>query len=253
MQDIIVYVNEFLSNFNWYGFMYFLSFLFIYFYHSKYNKDLFKNINLDDYLFISFIFLIIGGRIGYCLIYNFEYFFSNPIQILMIWNGGMSFHGALISLILFNVFYLKYKKINFFNFTNKFIVPFPIALFLGRIGNYTNGELWGRVTEVPWCMYFEGVEGCRHPSQLYEAFFEGLILFFILLYFKKVTNNKYMCSLFVFFYAVFRFFIEFFRSPDSHIGLYYGLSLGQFLCISMIFLSIVLCFLEKKDSQKNFD
>ena len=155
----------------------------------------------DDYIFYLILGIIIGGRLGYVLIYNLKYYFSNPFEILMIWQGGMSFHGAVIGIILLHIFFQK-KKINTFYFLDLVALSAPIGIFFGRISNFINSELYGRETDVFWSVKFILIDNLnRHPSQIYEAIFEGLILFIILNFLISKDNKKdgYISSLFLIF------------------------------------------------------
>ena len=192
-----------------------------------------------------------GGRFGYALFYNLKYYLENPIEILMVWNGGMSFHGGLIGVIIATIVFSKKHKLNQFIFLDLVSLSAPIGIFFGRIANFINSELYGKATNVPWSVKFVLIDNVeRHPSQLYEAFFEGIILFFILGYFYNKNYLKkpgLISALFLIFYSLFRFAAEFFRSPDPQIGyLILNLTLGQIM--SIIFLAFgTLLFLKKKN------
>ena len=195
----------------------------------------------DDFITYAILGIIVGGRIGYVLFYNFEYFLNNPIEILFVWNGGMSFHGGLIGVIIASNLFSKLNKINTFIFLDLVSLSAPIGIFFGRIANFINSELYGTPTEVPWSVKFIAVDDInRHPSQLYEAFFEGIILFFMLRFISKKNFAKktgQISSLFLVLYSFFRIITEFFRTPDLHIGyLFFNLTLGQL--ISAVFLGI---------------
>jgi len=192
---------------------------------------------IDKFFIWAIIGVIIGGRIGYVLFYQTSLFFTKPTYILEIWNGGMSFHGGLIGMILsIYLFSLKYK-IQFFYLSDLVSLVAPIGLFLGRISNFINTELYGRVTDFPLAIIYPLVDNNpRHPSQLYEAFFEGIILFLILLFYFSKKPKKYIMGtisgLFLIFYSIFRFLIEYLREPDYHLGLIFNyFSMGQLLCI----------------------
>jgi len=192
---------------------------------------------IDKFFIWAIIGVILGGRIGYVLFYQTNLFFTKPTYILEIWNGGMSFHGGLIGMILsIYLFSLKYK-IQFFYLSDLVSLVAPIGLFLGRISNFINTELYGRVTDFPLAIIYPLVDNNpRHPSQLYEAFFEGIILFLILLFYFIKKPKKYIIGtisgLFLIFYSIFRFLIEYLREPDYHLGLiFYYFSMGQLLCI----------------------
>jgi len=208
-------------------------------------KKLIKDRNIldifDDYITYIIIGIILGGRIGYTLFYNLEYYLGNPIEILMVWNGGMSFHGGLIGVIVATKLFSKKYKTNHFIFLDLVALSAPIGIFFGRIANFINSELYGRAADIPWSVQYTLIDNIkRHPSQLYEAFLEGIILFFILNYFFKKNYLKkpgQISALFLIFYSLFRFFVEYFRSPDPQIGyLMLNLTMGQL--ISAVFLII---------------
>tara|TARA_B100000073_G_scaffold258115_1_gene218005 strand:+ start:740 stop:1507 length:768 start_codon:yes stop_codon:yes gene_type:complete len=198
----------------------------------------------DDYIFYLILGIIVGGRLGYVLIYNIKYYINNPLEILMIWNGGMSFHGALIGIIIVTYLFSKKNEINTFYLLDLVALSSPIGIFFGRISNFINSELYGRETEVFWSVKFISIDNInRHPSQLYEAILEGLILFIILNYLISKVNKKdgYISSLFLIFYSIFRFLTEFFREPDLHIGLLiFNLSMGQLISIIFLISGIIL-------------
>ena len=196
-------------------------------------------IKFDDYVTYIIFGIIIGGRLGYVLFYNLDYYFKNPIDIFKIWQGGMSFHGGVIGIIIVSVWFSNKNKQNVFNYLDVVSLVAPIGIFFGRISNFLNSELYGTLTNLPWGVKFIKVDNLyRHPSQLYEALFEGLILFLILIYFhKKIINKKpgFISGLFLVFYSIFRFVIEFFRVPDDQLGyLLFNLTMGQI--ISFVFL-----------------
>ena len=230
----------------WYSLAYIFGIIFGWFYcKKKLIKDE-KLLNLfDDLVTYIIIGIILGGRLGYIIFYNLEYYLDNFSEILMIWNGGMSFHGGLIGVILATAIFSKKHKINSYIFLDLIALVAPIGLFLGRIANFINSELYGRETDVLWSVKFVTIDNIsRHPSQIYEAIFEGLILFFLLNHFSKkdgFNNPGLISSMFLIFYSFFRFILEFFRVPDSQIGyLAYQLTLGQFISIVFFFLGIFL-------------
>ena len=193
----------------------------------------------DDFITYLIIGVILGGRIGYVLFYNLKYYLENPFEILMVWNGGMSFHGGLIGVVFATQLFSNKHKVNQFVFLDLVALSAPIGIFFGRTANFINSELIGKATDLPWSVQFILVDNIkRHPSQLYEAFFEGIILFILLrYYFKKnyLRNPGKISALFLIFYSIFRFFAEFFRLPDFQVGyLIFNLTLGQL--ISVIFL-----------------
>ena len=204
----------------------------------------------DDFITYLIIGVILGGRLGYALFYNPKYYLENPLEILMVWNGGMSFHGGLIGVIIASQLFSKKHKINKFIFLDLVALSAPIGIFFGRIANFINSELIGRATDLPWSVQFVLIDNIkRHPSQLYEAFFEGIILFLLLGYFfrKKYLESPGKISyLFLIFYSLFRFLAEFFRSPDPQIGyLILNLTLGQLISIIFLVTGTLLFYLKK--------
>ena len=192
----------------------------------------------DDFITYSILAIILGGRLGYVLLYNPKYYFYNFFDIFKIWEGGMSFHGGLIGVILASIIFAKKNNQNPYDYLDVISIVAPIGIFFGRVANFINSELYGHETNLPWSVKFIQIDNLnRHPSQLYEAIFEGLILFLILMYFRKKGFMKipgFISSLFLIFYSFFRFVIEFFRVPDEQLGyLYLNLSMGQI--ISLIF------------------
>ena len=235
----------------WYSLSYLFGFIFSY-YYVKFvlNKDF---VNMDFRIFEDFIGwavigVILGGRIGYVIFYNLNFYLENPVEILKIWQGGMSFHGGLIGVILSIFFFSKSKKINFLDLLNLVSSCAPIGLFLGRLANFVNRELIGRPTNSDWGVMFFENDVLRHPSQIYEAIFEGLIIFLVIFYIIKKKYYRYIniSSLFLIMYGIFRFTIEFYREPDSHLGfIFMNISMGQLLCLPMILIGSI--FLRKKN------
>lgn len=237
----------------WYGLMYILGFAASYLLVKFQLKErsfpeLHKNFeNLNIVLIIS---LILGGRLGYVLFYNLAYYLEHPWEIPATWTGGMAFHGAAIGLFLGGLWFCRKKKIDFFRAADIYMVTIPIGLGLGRVGNFINGELFGRPSELPWSMVFPGGGPVpRHPSQLYEAFFEGLVVFVLL---WSLRNKPYedhrlwphgsLVALFFIAYGVLRFLIEYTREPDPQIGLVGPFSMGQILCTLMILAGLLLWY-----------
>ena len=195
----------------------------------------------DDYITYLILGIILGGRLGYVLFYNFNYYSKNLFDIFKIWQGGMSFHGGLIGIVIVSIWFAKKNNYSPFKYLDIVAIVAPVGIFFGRIANFINSELYGIETSLPWAVKFIKVDNLyRHPSQLYEAFFEGLILFFVLIYFRNKGFTKIpglMSGLFLIFYSIFRFVIEFFRVPDHQLGyLFFNLTMGQI--ISFIFLLI---------------
>ena len=203
----------------------------------------------DDYITYLILGVIIGGRIGYVLFYDLEYFSKNLIDVLKIWQGGMSFHGGLIGVIAVSIWFAKKNNQNPFEYLDVVSLVAPIGIFFGRISNFINSELYGVETNFLWGVKFVKIDELyRHPSQLYEAFFEGLVLFLILLYFRKKRFLKrpgLISAIFLFFYSIFRFIIEFVREPDEQLGyLFLNLTMGQ--VISFVFLLLGIYLIKKK-------
>jgi len=192
--------------------------------------------------------IILGGRLGYVLIYNFNYYTKNLHEIFYIWNGGMSFHGGLIGIIIATTIFTRIRKIYTFIYLDIISSVAPIGLFLGRISNFINGELYGKATDLTWGVIFPNAGGfARHPSQIYEAILEGLLLFIILNFLafrKKLIFKKGLISIyFLFIYSIFRFFSETFREPDEQLGyLIYSLTMGQLLSLITILFGVVIYF-----------
>ena len=203
------------------------------------NKIIFFEIKLfDDLISYIIISIILGGRIGYVIFYNFSYYLNNPIDIFKIWEGGMSFHGALIGIIVGTYFFSKKIKINTYFFLDIIACVAPVGIFFGRIANFINGELYGKPGSFTWSVVFPKIDMIpRHPSQLYEAFLEGIILFSILitLIFKKNIRIGVCSGLFMILYGVFRILAEQFREPDKQIGYLFDLlSMGSILSLIML-------------------
>ena len=199
----------------------------------------------DDFITYSILAIILGGRLGYVLLYNPKYYFYNFLDIFKIWEGGMSFHGGLIGVILASIIFAKKNNQNPYNYLDVVSIVAPIGIFFGRIANFINSELYGLETNLPWSVKFIQIDNLnRHPSQLYEAIFEGLILFLILIYFRKKGFMKIpglISSLFLIFYSFFRFVIEFFRVPDEQLGyLFFNLSMGQIMSLTFFITGIYL-------------
>ena len=222
----------------WYSLAYVVGLIIGWIYCNKFLiKDQAKKNQFDDYITYIIIGIIIGGRLGYVFIYNPSYYLKNIVEIPMIWNGGMSFHGAVLGVILSTIIFCKKNSQNIFYYLDLVALSSPIGIFLGRISNFINSELYGRESDIIWSVKFIQIDNLnRHPSQIYEAIFEGIVLFIILnLFYKKFSKRTGLVSaLFIIFYSIFRYVIEFTREPDAHIGLLvFNMSLGQI--ISMIF------------------
>ena len=253
IDPILIDVDPF--RLSWYGLIYVFGFVVSYLlvrYQMKKKDFGVSKPEVEDLFFYIILGLIIGARLGYVLFYDLKMYLADPLEIFAIWHGGMSFHGGLIGVLLVGILFSWKRKKSFWKIADLFIVTAPIGLALGRIGNFINGELYGRVTQVPWGMIFpKGGPLPRHPSQLYESALEGGVLFLILWFIKdsKKIPTGGLLALFLSIYGVFRFFVEFFREPDSQLGFILGpFSMGQVLCSFMIVAGVVLyIYLSKKN------
>jgi phosphatidylglycerol:prolipoprotein diacylglycerol transferase len=219
-------------------------------YWIKLKKNNFNINKFDDLISYIILGIILGGRLGYVVFYNFSYYLSHPLNIIKIWEGGMSFHGALIGVIFSTFLFSRKHNLNVLLLLDNIACVTPIGLFFGRIANFINSELYGKISDLPWAVIFPLVDNLpRHPSQIYEALLEGLLLFVILniIFFSK-RNFTGLCSvLFLFFYGVFRIIVEQFRVPDIQIGyLLNFISMGTLLSLVMIFMSIIIYLKIKK-------
>jgi len=244
----------------WYSLAYIFGIIIGWWIGKKIIRHILRNNNLsfdvrefDDLISYIIISLIIGGRLGYIIFYNLEYYVFHPLDIFKVWEGGMSFHGALIGIIIGTYLFSSKKNIPVFFFLDVIACVSPIGIFLGRIANFINGELIGKVTTVSWSVIFPTVDSLsRHPSQLYEALLEGVVLFFILnkIIFKKVYKMGTCSYLFLIYYGVFRIISEFFREPDSQLGYFLNLlSMGTILSFFMILGGLFLLSILKKKNE----
>jgi len=231
---------------HWYGLMYLVGFLGgwgLLSWRLRVSSRGFTQDQLSDIVFYAALGIIVGGRVGYVLFYDWQAFFAQPWRVFMIWQGGMSFHGGLLGVVLAMWFYARKIGKSMIDLTD-FIAPVvPIGLAAGRIGNFINGELWGRVTDVSWGMVFPGAGPMpRHPSQLYEFLLEGVALFLILWIYSMKPRPRYAVSgLFALCYGLFRIAIEFFREPDAQIGYIFGwMTKGQLLSLPLVVVGIFL-------------
>ena len=268
MDPILLSIGSF--SIYWYSTMYLVAFGIVYLLcRSKINNKEYTKLTLpefEDLLSWCFIALIIGARLGYVLFYNFEYYIDNPLEILLpfsikngVWKftgiAGMSYHGGVIGVLIAIWLYARKKDLHLYTIADFLTPAIPLGYFFGRIGNFINGELYGRVTEASIGMYFPnaGDYQLRHPSQLYEAFFEGIVLYFLIKSLRtRFTFLGFNSGLYVFGYAFFRFFIEYVREPDNHLGfILLNLSMGQLLCIAMMFGGVVIWFTGYKTVTEN--
>ena len=244
----------------WYSLAYIVGIIIGWWYGKKILNHISKNVDLkfnlrefDDLITYIIISLIIGGRLGYVIFYNINYYIDNPFDIFKIWEGGMSFHGGLVGIIFGTYLFSKKKGISTFILLDIIACVSPIGIFLGRVANFINGELIGKVTNVTWSVIFPTVDMLpRHPSQLYEAALEGLVLFLILniLIFKKKYYLGASSCLFLICYGVFRIISEFFREPDAQLGYIFSLfTMGSILSFLMILAGLIILNTLKKKNE----
>ena len=224
---------------------------------NKYNFEQIKTSQFDDLVIYLIIGIILGGRLGYVIFYNSEYYSQNFFEIFKLWRGGMSFHGGLLGVIVSIIFFSKKTKTNFFKFADIVSCVAPIGLFLGRIANFINGELYGKISTLPWAIIFPN-EGsvARHPSQIYEAILEGIILFILINYLalKKqfLFKTGYISGFFLVSYSILRILSENFREPDIHLGLFFNyFSMGAILSYITFLAGCFIIFLIKNNEQNN--
>lgn len=232
----------------YYGIIYALGFILAYFFlrHFIRQKKLkMSEQELDTYLVYLIIGVVLGARLFEILFYNLSWYLAHPAEFIAIWHGGLSFHGGLVGAIISTWLFCKKKQLHFLHLADYIVIPAALGLALGRIGNFLNGELPGRITAVPWAVQFPGFDGFRHPSQVYESI-KNLIIFSILLvHVKKQHKDGYLFGLFLFWYGLLRFLIEFVREPETMV---WFLTMGQALSIPVIILGL---YLIMKKSVKN--
>jgi phosphatidylglycerol:prolipoprotein diacylglycerol transferase len=250
---------------HWYGITYLVAFgLFLLLAHLRLKQEPFRSVqgpgawsrkDVEDMLFLGVLGVVIGGRLGYCLFYKPGYYLANPLQIFFVWQGGMSFHGGLLGVIVSQLWFAHSRRKPFWQLMD-FVAPcVPLGLGAGRIGNFINGELWGRPADpgLPWAMVFpqSGTGIARHPSQIYEFLLEGVLLFVVLwLYARKPRKEGQVAAAFLVGYGAARFTAEYFREPDAFLGiLALKMSMGQWLCVPMILAGVLLwVWAETRDS-----
>lgn len=239
----------------WYGMMYLLAFVIALWLANRAadkSNGLWTRDQVSDLLFYGFLGVVLGGRLGYVFFYQFPLFLADPLYLFKIWEGGMSFHGGLLG-VLTALWMFGRREGKTFLTVGDFVAPIvPIGLGIGRVGNFINSELWGRTTDVPWAVLFpNGGPMPRHPSQLYEAVLEGLVLFAIVYWFSQ--KNKpigFVSGVFLIGYGSFRFIVEFFREPDAHLGFIFAfISMGQLLSLPMIVIGVWLIFRALSNNQ----
>lgn len=241
----------------WYGLMYLVALGVAYWLamrEVKSNRSPYSEQQVSDLLFYGFLGAVLGGRIGYVFFYQFERFIQDPLYLFQVTQGGMSFHGGLLGVITVLYLFGRKTKTSLFQ-VGDFVAPLvPIGLGVGRLGNFINGELWGRTTDVPWGIVFPGAgPDPRHPSQLYQFALEGILLFAIVyLYSRKPRPVGSVGGLFLVGYGAFRFIVEYFRQPDDHLGLLtLGMSMGQWLSLPMVAIGVAMMFFafKKQDNE----
>lgn len=247
----------------YYSLMYIIAFLLTYIlatYRIKSENYEYKTEDVQDFFIWAIVGLILGARLGYVLFYNFTYYMNHPLEIILPFEfahgmryvgiSGMSYHGGAIGVFLASIIFCHKRQIHFWRFADLLCPTIPLGYTFGRIGNFINGELYGKITSMPWGMYFplDFTHRLRHPSQLYEAFFEGIVLFIILWSIrKKGYFEGFLLALYLIGYGLIRFIIEFFREPDTQIGLIWGiLSMGQILCILMVLTGVCIYMIRRR-------
>ena len=250
-----VAIQIFSIEIRWYSIAYIVGILLGWFLSKKiFISDEELKDKFDDFITYIILGIIIGGRLGYVFFYNFSYYFNNFSEIFKIWQGGMSFHGGVIGIIIVSIWFSKKNDHNTYKYLDIVSIVAPIGIFFGRIANFINSELYGIESNLPWAVKFIQVDDkLRHPSQLYEAFFEGLVLFLILIYLRKrgfLKNPGFISGSFLFFYSIFRFIIEFFRVPDEHLGyIIFNLTMGQIISFIFFLIGFYLIF-NKHENKK---
>ena len=243
----------------WYSLMYVLGLTACYYFlrdASRKGRLRFDEQQVESIMLYGLIGMIFGARLAYVFVYNFDHYIEHPGEILATWKGGLSFHGAITGIGIAILIFAKRSKKSFLNITDHISTIAPVGLMFGRIGNFINGELWGRITDAPIGMIFpDGGPFPRHPSQLYESFFEGLVLLGIMfLIYRSKPRTGVLTSCFLILYATFRFFIEFFREPDSQLGTILGpFSMGQILCGIMWLLGAMILTLSLNTDQDHVE
>lgn len=254
--------------FHWYGLMYAITFLLAYLIFQKSRPGLalpLSSAQKDNLLITMIVGLILGARIFYIFVYNFNYYWQNPAKIIALWEGGLSFHGGLLGVVIGALIYLKFHNSNsttpikFFQIADLAALTTPIGIFFGRIGNFINAELYGRISpNNQYCLHFPtDPQNCRYPSQLIESFFEGLILFLIIFalhysgFKKHLKQPGQISGIFLIFYGLFRFIIENFREPDAQIGFILNLTMGQILSIITILAGLIIFSFKSKSIKSN--
>ena len=246
----------------WYSIAYIIGIIFGWIYAVKIIKNInntsaITQTNFEELLIYLILGIVFGGRLGYVLFYDLDYYSQNLIEVFKIWNGGMSFHGGLLGVIISTLIFAKINKSNFFHFTDIISCVAPIGIFLGRIANFINGELVGKTSSLPWSIVFPIVDSVpRHPSQIYEAILEGIFLFIIINYLalkkKLLIKAGYISGLFLILYSILRIVAENFREPDRHIGyIYNNISMGILLSVITFISGLIIILFVKKNEQNH--
>lgn len=252
---------------HWYGLGYVVGIMFAWWYGKKLlrNHRLWANNQppmqpeaLDDFVIWAALGVVLGGRIGYVLFYNFSYYLSNPLAIPAVWDGGMSFHGGILGTTIAMIWFARSRGIKVWSMFDVIAAGVPVGLGVVRVANFINSELWGRVSDVPWAFYFpNGGPEPRHPSQLYEAFLEGFVLFFVLLLLvwagKRLKAPGFIAGTFVLGYGLSRIIVEFFREPDAQLGYLFGgwLTMGMILSLPMVLIGLWAMWRANRAAAKN--
>jgi len=224
---------------------------------NNYNFKVVKKSDFDDLIVYLVIGIVLGGRLGYVIFYNFQYYSQNFVEVFKIWQGGMSFHGGLLGVIVATIIFSKNKNTNFFQFCDIIACVAPIGIFFGRIANFINGELYGKISTLPFAVIFPNTDNIsRHPSQIYEAFLEGLILFIVINFFalkkKLLVKTGYISGFFLVFYSIARIAGESFREPDAHLGYFFNnFSMGVMLSLMTFIAGCFLIFFINRNEQSN--
>ena len=241
----------------WYGISWLIGILGIHWYAKKIVSDNspFSKDDIEDFLFYGVLGAIIGGRLGYMFFYGIDQVLYNPLSIFKVWEGGLSFHGGLIGVLISFLLFSRKLKINFFQLSDHIALAFPIGLGSVRVGNFLGGELLGRPTDLPWGMTFwsDPLQLSRHPSQLYQGFFEGFLLFIILFWLSNKSRPRmFISGTFLLLYGSFRIITEIFRMPDAHIGFDFLdiITRGQLLSIPMVLIGLLLLILSRRNKNE---
>ena len=239
----------------YYGLIFILGFLIGYLFLVYLAKERKLNLTKDDIsdlLLYLLIGIIAGARLFYILFYNLGFYLENPLEMFALWHGGLSFHGGLAGAVIAILLFCKKKKVSFYEIIDIVVIPVALGLAFGRIGNFLNGELYGRITNLPWAVKFKGAEGFRHPSQLYESL-KNLVIFSVLWFIRnKKLPNGFLFWSFVTMYSVLRFFVEFVREPDPQLGfIIFSMTMGQILSIITCSIGIYFLFRLKYESKNN--